>query len=141
MVALRPHVLTFDSPSGVRWRGGIVRQIIGDVALLEVLVEPGCVKVFQGPAAGLQERIPIVVRLMRGPEHRIAEVRGSHFADHNDAWLAKDGAPGVFGVVLRSITHELDVLWRAHQFDSTELWRGPNCPYTDGLTPRERAHD
>lgn len=143
MVALRPHVLTYDAPTGVRWRGGIVRQIIGDVALLEVLAEPGCVKTFRGPATGLQERCPIVVRLMKGPEHRIAEVRGSSWATYDDGALAKEGVPGVYGVVPRGITGESETLWRADPPDQTELWRGPQalCPYTDGLTPRERAHD
>jgi hypothetical protein len=118
VVALRPHVHTHDAPNGTRWRGGIVRAIVDGTALLEVLAEPGLVKTFKGPAAGLQALCPIVVRLMKGAEHRIAEVRGSTFATYDDAWLARDGCPGVFGIVPRSITLELDILWRGTQFDA-----------------------
>src|SRR5882672_293621 len=116
IIAHRTHVHTWDGPRGQRWRGGVVQRIEGETAWLAVLAEAGSPLIYRGPSAGLQERCPIVCRVAGAWPYRLVEVRASAWASSSDAKLAREGAPGVYGVVPFDMMHVDPVLWREDEW-------------------------
>jgi hypothetical protein len=122
-VALRAHTHVADVRVGrrmVKWRGGVLRRVAGEPEELTVLAEAGAPLRYYGRITAMSETIPVVCLMSGKWPYQVKEVRNSSWASASDAALAREGTPGVYGVVPRSITGESDVLWRAKAWVPSE---------------------
>jgi hypothetical protein len=112
VIAQRSPITVYDTTSGDKWRGGVVRAIVGDTAILEVMSEPGQLRRYRGPAGTLHVSAPVCCRMVG---NAIAELIDGYWGSSGDEQAARQRTPGVVSSIPESIL-ERDGLTRT-------LWR------------------
>jgi hypothetical protein len=123
IIAHRRPVVTYDTVSGHRWRGGVVRERAGEDVIVEVMAEVGSPRRYRGPAGDLNVGAPIACRMTGVWPYSIAEIIDAFWASGADESLALQGVPGIVGCIPWSILERDWLLMPADERPSRILWR------------------